>query len=226
MEVIVLAGGMGTRLRQIVNNVPKPMAPVNGEPFLKYILDWISQYNVSSIILSVGYKGDIIENYVGSLYNNIPISYAVETTPLGTGGGIALAMAIASTKHVVVINGDTYFPVNLNAFYEQHMLYKGKITLALKRMENFDRYGTVDLNEHTVNSFNEKQYCNKGLINGGIYTVDKQIFSENKLPEVFSFESEVLEKLSGTDQIKGVVFDEAFIDIGIPEDYKKACDFL
>jgi len=226
MEVVVLAGGMGTRLKSVVSNVPKPMAPVNDQPFLKYLLTWLSKYNVSSIIISVGFMGNVIEDYFGDSFNNIPISYTREDKPLGTGGGILLALNAATHDNVVVINGDTYFPIDLDQFSALHIQHGGQVTVALKKMTEFDRYGTVEFEGGDVKKFNEKKHCKAGVINGGIYAINKSRLNLQGLPDVFSFETEVLEKLAGTGNLKGAIYDEPFIDIGIPKDYKKAINFL
>jgi len=226
MEVIILAGGKGTRLQSVVNDVPKPMAPINGEPFLTHILNWVTKYPVSKIILSVGYKAQVIRDRYKSDYNGVPLVYAEETTALGTGGGIKYAASFTTSNDIIVINGDTWFPVPLDKLL-RHQVERGSIlTLTLKAMEKFDRYGTVVLDGDKVISFNEKAFKEHGLINGGIYAINKAKVGFEILPEVFSFEQEVLEKKVTSGAFLGLVFNEDFIDIGVPEDYKKACDRL
>jgi len=226
MEVIILAGGKGTRLQEIVADVPKPMAPVNDKPFLLYVLDWLLEYKIDRLILSVGYKAEIIKKYFGENYRGIPIIYAHEHESLGTGGAIRYALSVTSTDNILILNGDTFFPINLSGFSEFHKRNDNTISIALKHLKNFDRYGTVDLQNDTIINFNEKEYKEEGLINAGIYLLNKSKMEFQDLPEVFSFEKAILEKASETGLVKGMVFTDDFIDIGIPKDYYKACRLL
>jgi len=226
MEVVLLAGGMGTRLHSVVSDLPKPMAPVNNKPFLEYIFQWIAKYPVSSVILSVGYKSEAISNYFGDYFQNIPLKYVKDAKPLGTGGAIVYALKAAADSDVIIINADTYFPVDINELVNFHKLKEAKLTVALKTMKAFDRYGTVELIGDTISRFNEKQFCEEGLINGGIYVVNKDFVNSMSLPEVFSFEKEILEKQADSGALKGLVFTEPFIDIGIPEDYYRASEIV
>ena len=148
MEAIVLAGGMGTRLKSVVSDIPKPMAPVGGRPFLEYILNYLSRSGFNKVVLSVGFKWETIENYFGNKYREMSLDYAIEKLPLGTGGGIRLALEMCTSKEVFIFNGDTFFAVNISSLNESSLSEKHKIILALKSMENFDRYGSVE----TVNN--------------------------------------------------------------------------
>lgn len=226
MEAIVLAGGMGTRLRSVVAEIPKPMAPVAGKPFLEYLLEWLHKGGVTRVVLSVGYKWEVIEEYFGTRFRGIELVYSVEDTPLGTGGAIALACSRTRSRTVLVVNGDTIFPLDparLHAAQEE----RGQgATLALKRMTEFDRYGTVTLSGSEIVGFHEKAFRKEGLINGGIYAVDRDFLLGRDLPARFSFEQEILEKEAGKGRLFGMEFDAPFLDIGIPEDYARAADFL
>lgn len=226
MEVIILAGGKGTRLREAVADLPKPMADIKGKPFLYYLLEWLTSYPVEKIVMSVGYKADCIINYFGKSFQNIPIEYILEEKPLGTGGAIVFAMRSITGNDLLIINGDTYFPVDLNRFSDLHHKSRSLLSVALKPMLNFSRYGTVVCNGEKIIRFEEKKVCAEGLINGGIYFLNKTLLSNRHLPEVFSFEKEVLEKDAGTEGLKGFIFDTTFIDIGIPEDYYRAGSVL
>jgi D-glycero-alpha-D-manno-heptose 1-phosphate guanylyltransferase len=226
MEVIILAGGLGTRLHEVVSDVPKTMAPVNGKPFLHYLLSWLKRYPVEKIILSVGYKSESVLKYFGNSFLNIPVEYVVEEKLLGTGGAVKYALKRAEGDNILVLNGDTYFPIDLNRFFAFHSDNNYQFSVALKRMKNFTRYGSVDCRRNTIIRFNEKEFCPDGLINGGIYLVNRQFFGSRKLPEIFSLEKDLLEKEAGSSLIKGLIFDELFIDIGLPEDYKRAASVL
>lgn len=226
MEVIILAGGLGTRLRSVVSEVPKCMAPVAGKPFLWYLLKYLTKYSVNRVILSVGYLREVIFDWVKEHQQEFPFDfdYAIEEEPLGTGGGIKLALSKTNDPNVIILNGDTFFDVDLDALRQYHCISKKNITLALKLKRNFKRYGTVSLDNMygTIISFNEKQYCDEGLINGGVYVVNCNAPIFEGLPEKFSFETAVLEPQCAAHNLQGIVQDGYFIDIGIPEDYGKA----
>ncbi|RDY23268.1 D-glycero-D-manno-heptose 1-phosphate guanosyltransferase [Romboutsia maritimum] len=221
MEAIILAGGFGTRLKDVVSNVPKPMAPINNIPFLKYILDYVYKNGVNRVILAVGYKHDIITNYFGNKYKGMDLIYSIEDKPLFTGGAIKKALNVCKNKNVLVVNGDTYLDVRLEDMMKFHDINNGDITVAIKHMENFNRYGTVELSNIKIIQFNEKQQRESGFINGGIYILNKSLFNnirENK----FSFEKDIMEKLILDLNILGFITKGYFIDIGIPSDYYKA----
>ena len=250
MEVIVLAGGLGTRLRSVVHEIPKCLAPVGGKPFLGYLLDWLVSQGVNHVVFSVGYLREQVIDYVQSRDWPFTYDFAIEETPLGTGGGIRLSLEKCRENQVFVVNGDTFFPVDLKAMPCAHA-----ITLGLKPMQDFDRYGAVEVRRASacdgvamteekwffgyrpekyfssaagkadalqITAFHEKAHCEEGLINGGIYAIDRSRLDLSSLPEKFSFEKEVLEPGAAIGEIGGWVSDAYFIDIGIPEDYQKA----
>ncbi|THU38521.1 nucleotidyltransferase [Niastella caeni] len=222
-ECIILAGGLGTRLRSAVPDLPKCMAPVAGKPFLSYVIDHFRQQGIEKFIFSLGYKHEIIQAYLDDKYATYNKQYVIEAEPLGTGGAIQLACRQATEKNVLILNGDTLFSIQLaaqTAFHEQHQAH---CTLALKPMQNFDRYGVVELQENgAIKSFKEKQFYESGLINGGIYALQVAAFLNEGLPDKFSFEKDYLETLYKERPMYGIVQDEYFIDIGIPEDFEKA----
>jgi D-glycero-alpha-D-manno-heptose 1-phosphate guanylyltransferase len=221
-EAIILAGGMGTRLQKVVPDVPKPMAPVGGKPFLYHILEWLGKFNIGKVVISAGYKADVIKEYFGDSFNLMSLVYAVEEKPLGTGGAVIFAARLVSGSEYLIINGDTWFPIDLDRFWSFHTRSGNRFSIALKRMKDFSRYGSVECNGNTIVRFNEKKYCEEGLINGGIYLTDRGFVESGKPPEVFSLEKDLLEKEVSSGLIKCHVFEDPFIDIGIPEDYHKA----
>lgn len=225
-EAIVLAGGLGTRLQSVVKDIPKPMADINGEPFLKHLLDYLINNGIENVVLSVGFRYEAIKEYFGNNYKNLELHYAVEEEPLGTGGGIINALNYTRENLVYLINGDTFFNVNLQELFHFHNQSKADFTLALKPMINFDRYGTVEMDNDRIIKFNEKQYKDKGLINGGIYILNKYLLETLPFAQKFSFEKDFLEKYLNHFFINGSIIDNYFIDIGIPEDYKRAQDEL
>lgn len=223
MEVIVLAGGLGTRLQGVIGEYPKCMAVVNGKPFLSYIFDYLGKQQVTRVILSLGYKHEVVTEWLKEQELPFVVDYVVEHHPLGTGGGIRLAMEEAVADNVFVINGDTMFTVKLNAQMEFHRFCRSHTTLALKKMQDFDRYGIVNTNmTRVITSFEEKQARKSGLINGGVYIINTRAFLAKQLPEKFSFEKEYLEAYCEEGHFYGYVADDYFIDIGLPEDYARA----
>jgi D-glycero-alpha-D-manno-heptose 1-phosphate guanylyltransferase len=225
-EAIILAGGKGTRLHKVISDVPKPMAPVDGKPFLLYVLQWLEKHKIEKIIVSAGYKSDSIVSYFGNKFNCITLEYAIEDKPLGTGGAIRYAIRKTEAKDILILNGDTYFPIDLDKFYSMHIENRNVFSVALKRMKDFSRYGSVECNNNKILKFNEKKFCSEGLINGGIYLVEKQFLESSKSPEVFSLEKDVLEKEAGSGNLNCMIFDDLFIDIGIPDDYRRAQSLL
>jgi len=216
MKAIILAGGFGTRLKSVVKDVPKPMADINSKPFLEYILKKLNQSKVDEVVLCVGYKQDIIKKYFKNSYKNINILYSSENKPLGTGGAIKKALKILNTnENILVLNGDTFFNLNIENFYKESI--KKTLSIALKPMKNFSRYGSVLVDEKKVISFKEKIFINDGLINTGTYIMKKDTL-ENIEDDIFSFES----FLEQQKNVNYYIEDSYFVDIGVPEDYKKA----
>ncbi|MBC7827190.1 MAG: nucleotidyltransferase family protein [Chitinophagaceae bacterium] len=222
-EAIVLAGGLGTRLRSVVPDLPKCMAAVAGKPFLYYVIVYFQKQGIEKFILSLGYKHEIIEEYIAKEFGNKNFIFSVENEPLGTGGAIRTGCNHSTEKTVLVLNGDTFFKVNLDKLAPFHQICGAHCTLSLKPMKSFERYGVVQLNkDYSIQDFQEKKYYDEGLINGGVYALDVLKFQQENLPEKFSFEKDYLESLYTQRRIFGVIQDEYFIDIGIPEDYERA----
>jgi D-glycero-alpha-D-manno-heptose 1-phosphate guanylyltransferase len=222
-EAIILAGGLGTRLRDRVPDIPKCMAPVAGQPFLKYVIRYLLSRGVEKYIFSLGYKNDLIEKFLSEEFPTLDYQCSIEEEPLGTGGAVYLACKRATEENVAVVNGDTLFKIDLASLAEAHVNFKADCTLALKPMKDFDRYGMVELNtDLSVKSFKEKQFYASGDINGGIYMLHVEQFLDKELPEKFSFEKDYLEKYYPEKKIYGKICDDYFIDIGIPEDYQRA----
>lgn len=224
MEAIILAGGFGTRLAHIVSDVPKPMALVYNKPFLEYVLKYLIDNGISKIVIAVGYKQEVIKKYFGEKYGSCEIKYSSEDKPLFTGGAIKKALDICESEDVVVLNGDTFFNVSLKEMILFHTKNKSELTLALKEMNNFDRYGTVEVDENfRITSFKDKKYTNSGKINGGLYIIKKEILNGIH-EEKFSFETDFMEKHIEESRMYGFLSKGYFIDIGIEMDYRKAQD--
>ncbi|EHE6839955.1 NTP transferase domain-containing protein, partial [Campylobacter coli] len=175
MQAIVLAGGLGTRLRSVVQDLPKPMAPINGEPFLAFVLEHLKKQGITEVILSVSYKYELIQEYFKDEFHGMRIRYNIEKELLGTGGAIKDALKLIKNE-VYVLNGDTFFDIDLKKLVLSN---SNKICIALKQIQNFDRYGTVNIDKQgLVTSFEEKVFKKQGLINGGIYLLKKDIFDK------------------------------------------------
>jgi len=226
-ECIILAGGLGTRLRSVISDMPKCMAPVAGKPFISYVIGHLQKQGIENFIFAVGYKAEMIERHLHKRFSTINYQLSVENEPLGTGGAIKLACSKATQKDVLIVNGDTFFAIDIIKLAAFHSMCGADCTLSLKPMQNFDRYGAVELNkDYSIRSFKEKRFYETGLINGGVYTLHSGKFLKESLPEKFSFEKDYLENMSLSNGNKrrmyGVVQDKYFIDIGIPEAYERA----
>ena len=224
-DCIILAGGMGTRLQSVVADKPKCLADLNGKPFLSYLSQHISQFNFRKVVFSIGYKKDMIIDYVTNHPEEFPFDYefAEEEEPLGTGGAIMNAITHCDTEDVFVMNGDTFFDVDFDAMLDFQRSKMADCTLALKPMDKADRYGLVRINDDMiVTGFEEKQAGASGLINGGIYCIFRSSFINIPFERKFSFEKDYLEKFILERNLAGFIQDTYFIDIGIPEDYERA----
>jgi D-glycero-alpha-D-manno-heptose 1-phosphate guanylyltransferase len=225
LVAIILAGGFGTRLQSVVNDVPKPMAHVAGRAFLEWVLDHCLENGIKEAILSVGYKSEAIINHFGKEYKGIQIKYAIEKEPLGTGGAIRYAMEmLEDDKNCLILNGDTLFKSDLQKLYGSFIEKSADLIVSLRRMYDFDRYGVVEINElNRIISFQEKKYCQEGLINGGVYILNSKLM-KHIFPKVesFSFEKDFLERYVQQLNFIGIEQSGYFIDIGIPEDFEKA----
>lgn len=221
METIILAGGLGTRLKSVVEDLPKCLAPVAGKPFLYYLLKNLENNNFSHVVLALGYKHKMVEQWLQSFQTDLQITPVVEPEPLGTGGAVKLALTQTSANDVFILNGDTYFDISYTEMLAYHQNIKAETTLALTKKREFNRYGTVEINRQgRIIQFNEKKFCKAGIINGGTYIISR--IALDSFPEKFSLETDYFEKNVSQKQMAGFVADGYFIDIGIPEDYEKA----
>jgi D-glycero-alpha-D-manno-heptose 1-phosphate guanylyltransferase len=226
MEAIVLAGGLGTRLRSVVADLPKAMAPVAGRPFLAHLLDLLVDAGFESAVLAVGYRADAIREHFGERYRNLTLSYSVESEPLGTGGAMRLALRNATTDDVFVLNGDTFAVVDFRAMLEAHRRAGAAMTVAVHAVPDTARYGSLALKGDRIEGFREKGRHGPGWINAGVYVVPRSLFDHARVDDAFSFESDFL--VPGVDSLKPLAFPThgLFIDIGVPEDYALAQSLL
>lgn len=220
---IILAGGKGTRLQSVVSDLPKPLAPVAGRPFLAWQLDHLANQGIRRVILSTGYKAEAFQDQIGAKWRGMEIIHVVEHQPLGTGGAIRWAARDLEEPLCWILNGDTYVDFQFNVLYEMHLAARAKCTLALKQMKDFDRYGTVLLDERgAICGFQEKARVEMGLINAGVYLLEISLLQKWAPGTPFSFERDVLEKEKGTSGLAGLPVYGHFLDIGIPDDYQLA----
>ena len=227
IEAIILAGGMGTRLKSVISDIPKPMAPINTVPFLEFLLKSLKRQSIEKVVLSTGYKSEIIEDYFGQGDEGLSINYCKEDDPLGTGGAIKAAISLTESDLVLILNGDTFFNIDVESLVAFHYKQEADISIAMRYVENEDRYGAMHVNLNgRVTKFAEKDHIDSGYINGGVYIMNRDIFEGFELPEKFSLENDFFAKHVEILNIYGKTYDKYFIDIGIPEDYEKACKEL
>ena len=222
-DVIILAGGLGTRLKSEVPDLPKCLAPVANKPFIDHILSYFIDQGQQRFIFALGYLYEMVLEHIDTNWPNLNYSYTVENEPLGTGGAIALAATKVTSDDFLVLNGDTLFKIDGYRFYQHHISHVSLVTLALKLMSDFDRYGTVEVDEtDKIVAFHEKKPCETGLINGGIYLINLAYYQSLSFPKKHSFEKDVLEAFVGKGNMYAQIFDDYFIDIGIPADFNRA----
>lgn len=227
MEAIILAGGRGTRLRRILPDLPKPMAPVRGRPVLEHLLDhWIGQ-GVRRFVLAVGDRHRTITDHFGRTYRGCEIEYSIEAEGhlLGTGGGARQAASLLATKPFLLMNGDTFFKVPLREFLDFHQQRCAAVTLAVARVESNFRFGSVEMDQNGRILRLTDPDGREGFVNGGVYLLasKEMLHADSKS---FSFEKESLPGLIAADQVFGFHGSSSFLDIGTPEDYALADQFL
>lgn len=226
-EAIVLAGGFGTRLAHVVPDVCKPMAPVSGRPFLRFIMDQLAAAGFDRVVVADGYRREQIEGFFGSAYRGMAIEYSPEDTPLLTGGAVKRALNRCESDWVFLLNGDTWLDVDFTAMEAAAVDAPEGVSsvIAVKRMHDFERYGTVDVDaDGTLTAFHEKRPCEEGLINAGVYLLRRDAL--NNMPEKFSLESDYFERVVSYGSLRAVECAGGFIDIGVPEDYELAQTML
>jgi D-glycero-alpha-D-manno-heptose 1-phosphate guanylyltransferase len=224
MQAIILVGGFGTRLRTLLPDVPKPMAPIDDKPFLAHLLLYLKTQGITSIIFSVHYQREQIQHYFQSHYAGMDIAYAEEDEPLGTGGAIvnSLSLLLKTNEPVFVLNGDTFVKLDYQAMVTQHLQHHSPFTMALRSVADCSRYGNVVIENNRVIEFKEKGGSGPGFINAGIYLMHPTLFSPFTLPKQFSIEKDFLYLHVQMLKPHAFVSHDYFIDIGIPEDYERA----
>ena len=229
IDAIILAGGRGTRLRGIVDDVPKPLAIINGKPFLDILLGQLDSFLcIERVVLAVGYKHDmIVKRYGGNSRYNFEILFSVEEDLVGTGGAIRKAMPLTKGEEILVLNGDSYVEIDFGKLLASHQRSKAVVTVVLNRQEDVSRYGHVEIDKQgRIVSFEEKVGNEKpSLVNAGMYLIRRECFNGVEEGVVLSFEREILTKIVASG-VYGFIADGKFIDIGLPETYQMAGTYL
>lgn len=220
---IILAGGFGTRLRHVLPDLPKPLAPINGVAFLDFLIMDLARQGIKQVILATGYKSELIKQRLGILKYGLDIQYSQEIEPLGTGGAIRLALKYAHSKQVLILNGDSYCPLPLKLFVEKSIKKYKPIHIALTYLADAGRYGLVQKNtKDEIVKFTEKVPGTSGLINVGIYCIQKTYFIKHAPQGAFSIEKDFFPNLTNQKLVAGHEFMNYFIDIGVQEDFERA----
>lgn len=220
-EAIILAGGFGTRLRGVVDDVPKPLAPVAGRPFLAWLLDRLAMSGMRRCILATGYMAEVIEQVIGSKWQGMQIVHSVEPEPLGTGGALRLAATQLVGNGAHVLNGDTWLEYSPAALETAARDAGTTMAIALAQVQDVARYGAVDVEEGRVRAFREKGEVGPGWINAGCYYLDVAALGALP-PGGFSFERAVLQPSAAAGDVAAFTKTTGFIDIGVPEDYARS----
>lgn len=223
-EVIILAGGYGTRLRSAVPDIPKVLAPVAGRPFLVHVLGFLEQNGFSRVILAVGYRRDEITSAFGMNFRKLKLDYSVEEQPLGTGGAVWSASHLITTgQNFFVLNGDTYAAVDIEAMERSMSEQEADLVMTVRSMEDTKRYGLVDVNdEGLVRGFHEKAAGSAGLINAGVYLIRHDLPRRFPFAGAFSLETDLLQARCSSLRIAALPTHGYFVDIGVPDDYERA----
>lgn len=226
MQVLILAGGLGTRLRSVVSDRPKPMADINGKPFLEHLIKNLINNGYKEFILAVGYKNEkIIEYFKDGKEFECEIKYAIESSPLGTGGALANAKKLIKDD-IIVLNGDTYFDIDFKRIAKFHKDMTSDYTLALRKVDDVSRYGAVEFDDNSrVIGFTPKgEDSESNYINGGIYIIKKEIIDQLEENKFISLENDIIPFILKEKNMFAYKSDDYFIDIGIPEDYNRFCN--
>lgn len=221
LEAVILAGGQGTRLRSVVPDVPKVLAPVCGTPFLHLLLGNLARNGFERVVLSVGYRAEMVMRSVGDRFAGLEISYAREEQPLGTGGGLRLALTRCVNDHVFVMNGDTFLDMDFaaaEALWRTH----GDMLVIGCAVPDTGRYGRLVISDGYVTAFQEKGLTGPGVINAGCYVLPAGALESFTPGQPFSLETEFLQPMAARRLLRAAVSEGLFIDIGVPEDYRNA----
>lgn len=221
MEAVVLAGGFGTRLREVVKDVPKPMAPVAGRPFLEILLATLARKGITRAVLSLGHLADVVVNHFGNRFQGIDLVYEIERAPLGTGGAVRASLPHCQSDPVFVFNGDTFLDLELDALAAAW--HNNPVpTIVARRVDDTARYGRLLVEGDQVVGFSEKGVAGPGLINAGCYMLPRDALDAFAIGKPFSLEADYFVPTVRKAEVGCFVTQGLFIDIGVPDDYFRA----
>ena len=225
-EAIVLVGGLGTRLRSVVNDRPKPMADFNGQPFLSFLLSYLQRSGIERVILSAGYKASYIKQNLNSNVNNMSVSIIEESEPLGTGGAVKNAVDMIQGERFFVLNGDSFCHCDLSQLELQHQSSGAQITMLMTQVDDASAFGTVNVGQdNRLIAFKEKSSLKEpGLVNSGVYLFETTLAKHFPFTRKFSLEHDFFPKVLS--QIGSFKVDSPLFDIGTPSSYRNACQQL
>ena len=231
MNVLILAGGLGTRLKSVIQNLPKPMAPIRNRPFIEYLLDFWIEKGFSNFNLLTCYQADKIQDHFKGKYKRTEIHCINEPEPLGTGGALLYALDQLDFKEeLIVVNGDTFFEIDFEKMYAFHKKKQSSLTLGLRKVDYNDRYSGIVLNQDgQIELFSKRVESSEHLlINAGVYVINPSLFNAKNFErgKKLSLEDDLFPELIKTQKVYGFVGEGKFIDIGIPADYERAQDFF
>lgn len=221
-EAIILAGGFGTRLRSVVSDVPKPLAPVAGRPFLAWMLDALAAQGIGRVIVATGFMGESVIRACGEQWRGMQLAYSQESKPLGTGGAITLAFSLVHGDACLVLNGDTWLAFDYADFDQGWQTSDARLAIALAEVDDVSRYGAVEVEYQRVTGLVEKGHLGAGYINAGVYGIRRSLLGDFPELDSFSFENEVLVPAVKREPVFGYTRTRDFIDIGVPLDYRRA----
>lgn len=223
-EVVILCGGQGTRLRSVVRDVPKPMAPVNGRPFLEILLSQLRAFGCKKAVLSIGYLASVITDHFGASHQGVELTYCVDPEPLGTGGAARLAAKLCIGDIILVCNGDTYLEFEFDEAFRLCEKTRSPVVVTLK-VPDTERYGRINVQADLAANFAGRGIIGAGYISGGVYLVPRRLFIDDARPAPFSLEDFIFDpRRAGT--VYAVEARGRFIDIGVPDDYALAQEML
>jgi D-glycero-alpha-D-manno-heptose 1-phosphate guanylyltransferase len=228
ITALILAGGLGTRLRASVTDRPKVLAEVAGRPFINFILHQLQKFGIHRVLMCTGYMGDQVEALLGNSYGTLEINYSREKSPLGTGGALRLAAEKITDGDLLVLNGDSYCDFSFEPFLQFHREKGSKASILLTKVEDCARYGAVTIDSnHRIQSFIEKgQLKGAGLINAGAYLLSAEMLLTIPVKQQVSLESEIFPVWVSRGIFGYTANAVRFIDIGTPESYRLAQEFF
>jgi NDP-sugar pyrophosphorylase family protein len=230
MNAIILVGGLGSRIKELFPDIPKPLIPINGKPFLDILIRQISNLSsIDKVILAVGYKKEAIKEHFKKFPCNLPLEFSEEEKPLGTGGALKEALKRVTSENVLVLNGDSFVDFDFTQLYSKHLSSQADATLGFFQVKDASRYGTlnIDFQEDRIEEFNEKKEEGvEGFINAGVYLIKKSIFEHYETQEIFSLEKDIFPLIASKGKMYGVSCQKTFIDIGTKDAYIQAQTIL